>query len=237
MNKVIEKKCCKCKEIKNKSEFHKRSSSKDGLVSQCKDCTKILKITYNLNYRKNQPKVYIDYDKLSISEKKCTRCNKTKNVREFHKNPRITKTNHGLRTYCKKCDLEQQRERRKKNKKFAWFIESGEIVTEKKCGICEESKPFNEFNPDFKSKYNLSGKCKSCRSIELKIHYKKNTSRYKKRCNSWRITNRDKIINSDAYMVIQLTKKTVLDKSDITPELIELKRKTLQLQREINKRK
>ena len=41
----MEKQCCKCKEIKNFSNFGKLTSSKDGLRYDCNDCRKL--------YRKN----------------------------------------------------------------------------------------------------------------------------------------------------------------------------------------
>ena len=40
------KKCCRCKNILLKSNFHKNTKSKDGLRSQCKICVN----EYNKNY-------------------------------------------------------------------------------------------------------------------------------------------------------------------------------------------
>jgi len=40
MDIVTEKKCCKCKDIKNVNEFGKNSSMRDGLQRQCKSCCK-----------------------------------------------------------------------------------------------------------------------------------------------------------------------------------------------------
>jgi len=37
---IVTKQCFTCKEIKGLSKFHKQSSAKDGLQSNCKDCTK-----------------------------------------------------------------------------------------------------------------------------------------------------------------------------------------------------
>ena len=54
------KKCCKCKESKEYSEFYKQKSSKDGFGRQCKSCKKLSE-DLNLNaerlrrYRKNNP--------------------------------------------------------------------------------------------------------------------------------------------------------------------------------------
>lgn len=238
MSKELEKKCCRCKEIKNRSEFHKRSSSKDGLLNHCKDCQKKIKAAYYKKHIKNKPKVYIDYDKLSISEKKCAKCNKTKDVRKFSRDGYVTKDNHGLRIYCKKCDLEKRKKLEKKSKKFVYYIESGEIVTEKKCNTCKESKPFHNFHRNWTGKYNKAGSCKSCRSIKANDDYAKNTAKYRKRLNNYRNRNKDKILNADNYIIRRLTRRSPdLNKSDIPSELIELKRKALQLKREILKKR
>lgn len=55
------KQCSKCKINKTLEEFNKKSSSRDGLSSYCKECNKInLKRHYNSNeeYYKNKSKNY-----------------------------------------------------------------------------------------------------------------------------------------------------------------------------------
>ena len=51
------KKCSKCKITKDESEFYKKSTSKDGLDMQCKDC----KNEYNKNHRENHNKHAREY--------------------------------------------------------------------------------------------------------------------------------------------------------------------------------
>ena len=62
------KRCCKCKGVKEKSEFYKDSSRKDGYDNRCKPCRKELNREYSKNNRE------------TILEKK----------RKYHKNNRET---------------------------------------------------------------------------------------------------------------------------------------------------
>jgi hypothetical protein len=45
------KKCCRCKEAKPFSEFHKNKAQRDGLQAQCKPCLKL----YNDDYHRRHP--------------------------------------------------------------------------------------------------------------------------------------------------------------------------------------
>jgi hypothetical protein len=45
--KMTTKKCCSCEEIKDVSEFTKRTASHDGLLARCKPCDKAYKTAYN----------------------------------------------------------------------------------------------------------------------------------------------------------------------------------------------
>ena len=228
------KKCGKCGEIKDKSEFHKRAVAKDGLIGKCKDCIKILKPKYHKNYLKNKTRKFIDYDKLDISEKTCSMCKKTKDVREFSRNSLITKLNYGLRLYCKTCDKKIAKKRKEKSKNFTWYIELGKIVTEKKCFTCKKIKEFNEFSPYLARKYNKAGECKSCRNKKSKKRYKKDPKPFLKRTKVYSDRTKDKRLNSDNYMKYRLCRfDKSLTKDDITPELVELKRKHLKLKREV----
>jgi hypothetical protein len=57
---VIEKLCCKCKQIKLLSEFHNRTTAKDGKQKTCKGCQKnysqseICKVNRQVYYQKNK---------------------------------------------------------------------------------------------------------------------------------------------------------------------------------------
>ena len=46
----MEKKCSRCSEVKNASEFHRRTTAKDGLQRHCKVCEKL---AHHSHYLKN----------------------------------------------------------------------------------------------------------------------------------------------------------------------------------------
>ena len=50
MSNMFKKLCIKCNIVKNFCEFHKREKSKDGLVTYCKECTKLISADYNKKY-------------------------------------------------------------------------------------------------------------------------------------------------------------------------------------------
>jgi hypothetical protein len=78
------KKCTKCKRVKDKSEFGKRATGKEGLSSTCTDCTRRNKRAY---YKKN-PEASQD----------STIAWKARNVeqqKEYGKNYRLRKKNEG----------------------------------------------------------------------------------------------------------------------------------------------
>ena len=51
--------CSKCGEVKDKTEFNKCSSKKDGLQGKCRACWR----EYNRNYRKDNKERIADYRK------------------------------------------------------------------------------------------------------------------------------------------------------------------------------
>ena len=93
------KKCNKCGEVKDISEFHKDKDAIDGVKSRCKVCLK-------KDYQKGKAtfeKLQNERDYVPITEKKCCKCGKIKNISEFHKN----KYNYdGLQAQCNVCRAE-----------------------------------------------------------------------------------------------------------------------------------
>lgn len=65
---MITKKCCKCNEIKDISNFNKRAKEKDGYNSICRECIKILRKKWDTKYSQTEKfkltqKKYRDSDK------------------------------------------------------------------------------------------------------------------------------------------------------------------------------
>jgi len=77
--------CTKCKIIKPKSEFFKRSQSKTKLLCECKDCWHLHKSTMK---------------KIIPQNKTCSKCKNTKTINEFSKCS-ASKDMHG--SACKQC--------------------------------------------------------------------------------------------------------------------------------------
>lgn len=97
------KKCIKCGEEKEDSEFHKRKASKDGLQRLCKKCdymdrNKLHKLTQRNNL----------CSELSVELKLCTKCKVYKSSNLFSLSRRNLD---GLHNWCKLCTKLYQRSR------------------------------------------------------------------------------------------------------------------------------
>jgi hypothetical protein len=63
------KRCIKCGEMKNETEFHKcPANKKDGLHSYCKECRKV----YNRENPKKQPELFPAVNNVTTFLKKCS---------------------------------------------------------------------------------------------------------------------------------------------------------------------
>lgn len=91
-NEVDGKKCSKCKAVKPSDDFTKSSKSKTGLASQCRECTK--------ETRDNSKKKVSILPKITVTEKKCSKCGTIKPIDNFDKQI-SSKT--GYRSSCKDC--------------------------------------------------------------------------------------------------------------------------------------
>lgn len=98
------KRCSKCGELKEKSEFSKHSGRKDGLRCWCKKCECDCMHEY---YRRNKKSVrkYYSYAEIhrvvdGVEEKWCRRCRKWKALIDYHKNAPVKD---GVSVLCKEC--------------------------------------------------------------------------------------------------------------------------------------
>jgi hypothetical protein len=82
------KKCSKCGEEKDESEFHKQ---RNGLRPVCKSCRKL---EYKNVKEQNM------YKQINVSKKRCNTCGEIKNSSEFHKR---CNSKDGLCPRCKLC--------------------------------------------------------------------------------------------------------------------------------------
>lgn len=98
----LTKKCNKCLKILNNAEFHKKSSSQDGLHTYCKSCKK----TQRINIKEINVKLPDDYKKV------CNKCNILKPNDKFYNQ---IYSNDKIDTICIDCSKEKNKVWRDKN--------------------------------------------------------------------------------------------------------------------------
>ena len=125
--------CSGCNQSKDKKEFNKDRTEKDGLHHYCKECASFYSKLYyenNKEYVKNKNKIYGQNNKEKISkrekenrknnkthrkeigtwsEKLCPCCGQMKLAEEFSHN---STEKSGLGTYCKDCKNKKCRNRK-----------------------------------------------------------------------------------------------------------------------------
>lgn len=135
------KKCPKCCETKELTEFSKNKSRCDGLSVYCKPCMNVY-----FNNIRNRPKI--------IPETKvCRTCNQTKEASSFSTHP---KSSDGLYHECKGCVSVNNKKRLLKKK---------EPPAQKTCVCCGETKDISEFT---NKKYRSDGKDNTCKPCNVK---------------------------------------------------------------------
>ena len=186
------RKCSRCNEDKDISEFSKNSSRSDGLSNVCKLCSKIVAKEWRKNNR---------FDGRIVAYKHCVGCDITKDYSEFYNDKsRID----GLSSQCKNCiaayRLQNRQDilvaQRDRNKKAA---ESKKIeVTGRVCSQCNKYKTSDNFWKSKHTKDGLYSCCIECKNIleaapDRKINRKKclkvwvgnNLERARKNRNEW----------------------------------------------------
>jgi hypothetical protein len=96
-----EKECSVCEKILPESDFHKSKANPHGLSGACKDCTRVR--NSQSSWSKDNP---YEVD-LSITEKICSKCEKTLEVSCFSRN-KYTKG--GLNAWCRECQSAHSKE-------------------------------------------------------------------------------------------------------------------------------
>ena len=176
------KRCSKCKELKDKSEFRKNRSCKDGLSVWCKKC---LRNYARKHYLENSKplKRYLRYEEThrtidGMKQKRCTKCKKWKDESKFHKRPG---TKSGMYSFCKDCNRACLRERYKKegkglktNYRYEECHRVVDGVKQKLCRRCKSWKTKSDFYKNRSKKEGLEMWCKECkRAYRLKRYKKK----------------------------------------------------------------
>lgn len=165
---VETKECCRCKEAKPVSKFHKRRNQRDGLGYWCKDCESLYK---RVKYRNRA--------KEPAAEKRCQDCQEIKLQKHF------TTDNYsrdGLSRRCRECQAVYRYSRKKLNT---------ELPKEKRCSHCGVVKPQQAFDKRASSPDGLRGQCKQCMRLNLRVIYASRQieedpeSKYRNIINNW----------------------------------------------------
>jgi hypothetical protein len=136
---LSEKKCTKCDEIKDISEFYNRIGSMDGKTSECKDCS------MDMYRTRIENREYIE-----VENKECLTCKKILDISKFgNKND----SPDGKMPYCKTCCSENAKSKR---------LIPKECSTSKKCNQCDLEKNIECFWNNKSNKDGKDNKCREC---------------------------------------------------------------------------
>jgi hypothetical protein len=130
-----QRRCSKCGLFKDRKEFSKHKSSRDGLRSACKKCQSVRQYDY---------KQRVAQVKAGVAIKKCQRCGNKRPASRFDKS---TKNKDGLVSVCKDCKNKRERIRNPYNyqdTEGATRIKNKEIFVDLMGGGCNRCG-FNEF--------------------------------------------------------------------------------------------
>lgn len=143
---------------------------------------------------------------------RCIRCEAELPLSGFYKDKRLK---NGIARQCKEC-----------HKRYARY-KPDPAIKSLKCKHCKKTKKVDKFYPH---KCNVTGyhsMCKPCYHIRHE--------RYRERINRWfkdyRRKNWHIIYSYDSYLKQLLARDGWIDKEDITPELLALKKRQLKLHR------
>ncbi len=163
---VKQKRCTKCKQWKEESEFHEDRARTDGLRIYCKGCVEAYERKHRSKNRK-AVREYLRYEERhrivrTIKEKLCSRCKQWKYESEFYKGRR---SRDGLSLWCKECQskrLERKRKGARRNVRHEDRHRVVEGIKQKSCRKCKRWKNESEFYKSRSRKDGLTGRCKKC---------------------------------------------------------------------------
>ncbi len=185
------KRCNKCKELKDKSEFGKNRSRKDGLCVWCKKCLRNYARKRYLEKSKHL-RSYLRYEEShrtidGMKQKRCNKCKKWKDESKFGKRRYSSKD--GLNHVCKDCKRVYAREHYKKEgkglkKKYYIYGECHRVaegVKQKLCKKCKRWKAECDFYKERRYKDGLRYVCIECMLAYAREHYNKEGKGLKKK--------------------------------------------------------
>lgn len=195
------KECRECKIEKPEDDYWKVKSTEEKTRDVCIECCR----------KKAKERAKLNQPDLSIKEKECKRCLKTKDISEFGKRK---DTSSGYRAVCKECMSIDQKVYVSKNKE--WISEKGKKyrkdnkytlfnnepdpnVKNKKCSKCNEIKLASEFPYKKQSKDGYNSSCKKCVSKRGVKYRENNKEQIKERRRKYRSDNLEYYREYDRY--------------------------------------
>lgn len=153
---VSEKICTVCGATKGFAEYNRKSSSPDGLASNCKSCHS--RVNKDLTNRNKETNLANGFQVVEF--KTCCRCKILKPPSEFSQNI-LSKL--GLQNDCRDCQAEKARNRKAKIRENN--LTNGITCPETKtCWSCKEIKNPSEYRINYAEKDGLQRSCKDCQS-------------------------------------------------------------------------
>lgn len=160
---MLTKRCSKCKEHKDRAQFHIARDTTDGLYSWCKGC----KAEYAKKWADRNKAKFAREGAETIGNKRCFSCGETKPLKEFY---RAKHQKDGRGSRCRACESA---------KCFAARLTS--VVPEgfSRCGKCKALKPLADFATNTTKSRGVESLCRVCsRKTLLRSKYKMSPEDY-----------------------------------------------------------
>lgn len=168
--------CIRCKTEKPLDEFLRDKNKKKGVRNICRPC---YASQSTAQYRARRGDLLkLPRKANSNGEWSCITCKVYKPTDAFHKN---TYSTNGLQGDCKKCQRENQRQRRLAKAETdpstipkAKKTRQPNSKNEWECSTCREYKPLTEFHKNKSEKNGHSSRCKDCQQSYARQYLAKN---------------------------------------------------------------
>lgn len=166
--------------------------------------------------------------------KTCRKCKQTLHHDEFH---RDASRKDGLRGVCKACDKprraaqnEKDTEKRREARRLAPPAPQ-EPPKERRCTACKHTMPIEMFSRSKSGPRGFDKKCKPCNRTMNKKWRDAHGDELRERARLREKTAAAEV--SDAYAKHLLSKRSALGRADFPPQLVELKKMQIKLERAV----
>jgi len=160
------KKCCKCKQIKEFSDFYKNKSKKDGLCTECKSCQKMFwKSQRGKDIKRNSAKKYRETNKEKIVEQK-RKYYQTFAGTESHQkaNKKYCSSDNGREYYRNHAKRQREKfpQRAKARRELGHAVDAGKINRPDTCVFCGKQSFTEGHHKDYSKPLEVDWLCRDC---------------------------------------------------------------------------